>query len=92
MNHKNSPKQYDAILMDKTKVKLLMFIKKKDKYKGKTWSRCINLRLALSDFVEKNTHKISSPEVSPTLDIHAAYCTWLVIYLQPIDFLRSADL
>ena len=52
-----------------------MFIKKKDKYKGKTWSRCINLRLALSDFVEKNTHKISSPEVSPTLDIHAACCT-----------------
>ena len=33
--------------MDKTKVKLLMFIKKKGKYKGKTWSRCINLRLAL---------------------------------------------
>ena len=47
MNQKNSPKQYDAILMDKTKVKLLMVIKKKDKYKGKTWSRCINLRLAL---------------------------------------------
>ena len=46
MNQKNSPKQYDAILMDKTKVKLLMFIKKKDKYKGKTWSRCTNLRLA----------------------------------------------
>lgn len=50
------------------KVKLLMFIKKKDKYKGKTWSRCTKLTFGIKvTLLGKTPTKFLSLKLVPHL-------------------------